>query len=405
MTSHDSFFQQKQPAAVLKHALLREYTKVFASAVGSQDRSRPVWVIDGYAGAGAYEEPDPEGAHPDGSPLIVLKMAEEFQGKQVIETVFIESDLDAVRALDQNVAPFRDRGLSATILNGTVEERLPTAWAAVGTNPVVTFLDPFGVAMRRDTMTGLLLSRPRDLPPSEVLLNINLEAVWRIGGNLELSAGQVIPCLGQERGVERVDRFFGGTTWRQTFHDMRHEHGSAAQAAEHVIALYRDQIRQDTGYDSMSIPVRRRPHHEPLFLLTLFFRHPVGGYKFADAACRATRKWRETFRRQELAEFLGRQQQESLFGDDFEMENAAQDGARQEKQLDAEWVQDICANIRRLGSQRLDVARNVSQILRHTLGLAGERHIRMAWDQLADDGYLRPREKSKKMHRSVMERA
>lgn len=405
MTSHDSFFQQRQPAAVLKHALLREYTKVFASAVGSQDRSRPVWVIDGYAGTGAYEEPNPEGAHPDGSPLIVLKMAEEFQDKQVIKTILIESDPQAVRALDRNVAPFRDRGLSATILHGTVEERLPAAWATVGTNPVVTFLDPFGVAMRRDKMARLLLSRPQNLPPSEVLLNINLEAVWRIGGNLESSGGQVIPCRGQERGVERVDRFFGGTAWRQTFHDMRHEHGSAAQAADHVIALYREQIRQDTGYDSMSIPVRRRPHHEPLFLLTLFFRHPVGGYKFADAACRATRKWRETYRIQEFIEVLGRQPQESLFGDDFEVENAAQSGARQEKQLDAEWVQNICDNIRGLGSQRIDVPRNVSQILGQTLGLAGERHIRMAWDKLAADGYLRPREKSKKMHRSVMERA
>lgn len=404
MTSHDSFFQQKQPAAVLKHALLREYTKVFASVVGSQDRTRPVWVIDGYAGAGAYEEPDPEGAHPDGSPLIVLKMAEEFKSRQVIKSIFIESDTSAVEALDKNVTPFRDRGLSATILNGTVEEQMPSAWSAVGTNPVVTFLDPFGVAMRRETMTGLLLSRTRDLPPSEVLLNINLEAVWRIGGNLELSAGQVVPCKGQERGVERVDRFFGGTAWRQTFHDMRHEHGSAARAAEHVIEVYRDQIRHETGYDSMSIPVRRRPHHEPLFLLTLFFRHPVGGYKFADAACRATRKWRETYRRQELEEFLGRQQQESLFGDDFELENAAKDGARQEKQLDAEWVQDICDNIRGHASQRLDVARNVGQILGQTLGLAGERHIRRAWDQLADEDYLRPREKSKPMHFSTMVR-
>ncbi|WP_206079723.1 hypothetical protein [Propioniciclava coleopterorum] len=83
MTRHEGFFQQRQPAAVLKHALLREYTKVFASTVGSQDRARPVWVIDGYAGAGAYEEPDPEGTHPDGSPLIVLKMAEGFQSKEL----------------------------------------------------------------------------------------------------------------------------------------------------------------------------------------------------------------------------------------------------------------------------------------------------------------------------------
>lgn len=405
MTRHEGFFQQRQPAAVLKHALLREYTKVFASTVGSQDRARPVWVIDGYAGAGAYEEPDPEGTHPDGSPLIVLKMAEGFQSKRVIKSIFIESDAAAVEALNQNVTAFRQRGLSASILHGTVEDQMPSAWASVGNDPVVTFLDPFGVAMLRDTMTGLLLSRSRDLPPSEVLLNINLEAVWRIGGNLQFVAGHVVPCAGQEGGVQRIDRFFGGTAWRQTFYDMRQEHGSAARAAEYVIENYREQIRQDTGYDSMSIPVRRRPHHEPLFLLTLFFRHPVGGYKFADAACRATRKWRETYRSQELVEFLGRQQQESLFGDSFEAETAAKDGERQEKGLDAEWVQSICDNVRRINSSRLAVAPNVSLILGTTLGLAGERHIRSAWDKLAGEGYLRPRDTKKKMHYSSMERA
>lgn len=178
MTSHDSFFQQKQPAAVLKHALLREYTKVFASVVGSQDRTRPVWVIDGYAGAGAYEEPDPEGAHPDGSPLIVLKMAEEFKSRQVIKSIFIESDTSAVEALDKNVTPFRDRGLSATILNGTVEEQMPSAWSAVGTNPVVTFLDPFGVAMRRETMTGLLLHAPVIYRPRRCCST----SIWRQSG-------------------------------------------------------------------------------------------------------------------------------------------------------------------------------------------------------------------------------
>ena len=43
----------------------------------------------------------------------------------------------------------------------------------------------------------------------------------------------------------------------------------------------------------MSIPIRRRPGHPALFHLTLFYRQPIAGYKFADAACRANRKWRD----------------------------------------------------------------------------------------------------------------
>lgn len=405
MTTNDSFFQQKQPAAVLKHALLREYAKVFASAVGSRDRSRPVWVVDAYAGAGAYEEADPEGIHPDGSPLILLKMAESFARTQKINGIFIESNEHAASTLETNTQVFRERGLDVTVLQGDVEDRLPEAWMRIGGDPVVTFLDPFGVAMGRGKMTDLLLSRGSSLRPSEVLININLEAVWRIGGTLEERAGVVVPQQGQERGVERLDRFLGGTHWRDAFLRMRQEQGSAARAAQHVIATYREGLRRDTGYDSMSIPVRRRPHHEPLFLLTLFFRHPVGGYKFADAACRATRAWRSTYRQRELTDFLSGQDQDSLFGNEFDIERSAEEWARHEAELDSQWVTAICDNVRNLGSPRIEVAPHVRDILGDTLGLAGERHIRKAWDQLATEGYLQPRDKSlKQFHRAVMVR-
>lgn len=406
MTTNDSFFQQKQPAAVLKHALLREYAKVFASAVGSRDRSRPVWVVDAYAGAGAYEEADPEGNHPDGSPLILLKMAESFARTQRINSIFIESKAQAASALETNTQAFRERGLDVTVLQGDVENRLPEAWTRIGADPVVTFLDPFGVAMGRGMMTDLLLSRGSGLRPSEVLININLEAVWRIGGTLEERAGVVVPQQGQERGVERLDHFLGGTHWRDAFLRMRQEQGSAARAAQHVIATYREGLRKDTGYDSMSIPVRRRPHHEPLFLLTLFFRHPFGGYKFADAACRATKAWRSTYRQRELTDFLDGQNQDSLFGNNFDIEHSAEEWERHEAVLDAQWVTAICDNVRRLGSVSIEVAPHVRGILGDTLGFAGERHIRKAWDQLASEGYLQRRDKSlKQFHRGVMVRA
>ncbi len=68
MTSHDDFFQKKKPAAVLKHKLLAEYTRVFASMVGSRGRGA-IWIIDGYAGAGAYEDENAS----RGSRLVVLE--------------------------------------------------------------------------------------------------------------------------------------------------------------------------------------------------------------------------------------------------------------------------------------------------------------------------------------------
>lgn len=402
MTSNDDFFQEQQPAAVLKHALLREYTKVFASAVGSSEPTRPIWVVDGYAGAGAYASPDPEGVNPDGSPLVLLKMAAATQ-KRDIRCIFIEADPKIVAALNRNVRPFVDRGRYVEVLPGTVEERLGDAWALVGDDPVVTFLDPFGVAMQADSMTNLLLARASSAKASEVLVNINLEAVWRIGGNLEAARGGVVVKRGQRRGVERADAFFGGTWWRQHFLAAREEHGSAAKAAWDVVSRHRDAIRQQTGYESMSIPVRRRPGNEPLFLMTLFYRHPLGGYKFADAASRATRKWRDTYRRKELDDFMQSQSQESLF-DGFEVAYSEEQAELQERQLDADLVGAICSNIRAHGSHSLPVAEKLPAILGSAIGLAGERHIRSAWDALATEGYLMARDKSQRLDRATMRR-
>lgn len=407
MTSHDDFFQEKQPAAVLKHAVLAEYTRVFASMVGSRDPSLPIWMIDAYAGAGAYESPNPEQKNPDGSPLVVLKMAEKMASSRDIRCVFIEQEPGIAAALRTNVAPFQASGRPVTVLEGSVESQLQAAWNVVNGGPVVTFLDPFGVAMDRRHMTDTLLAHRPGGQPSEVLLNINVEAVWRIGGNLQRGRSGFEPQRGQEKGVLKADAFLGGPWWRGVFFESREAGQTAAQAAQAVVDEYCNQVCRATGRQSMSIPVRRRPESPPLFLLTLFFDHPAAGYKFADAACRATRKWRDTYRSRELADFLGKHHEESLFGDDYEVELRRQEGEKQEKALDEAWVALISSNVKGAGSRQLPLAADIGIILGDALGLAGERHIRQAWDRLAEEGYLRPRDKSKSstMHRSIMERA
>lgn len=394
MTSHDDFFQKKKPAAVLKHRLLAEYTRVFASMVGSRV-SGPIWIIDGYAGAGAYED---ESGQPsaEGSPLVVLRTTASLRSRDV-RAVFIESDPDLARKLDANVEPFRQLGRQVSVLNGDVHSRIAEAWALVAGQPVVTFLDPFGVAMQRDTMCGLLLNRRPGERPSEVLLNINLEAVRRIGGNLELRRGEVVPKLGQEAGVERADAFFGGDWWRRHFFENRLDSASAALAANAVIDEYRRQVKSLTGRDSMSIEVRRRPNHLPLFLLTLFYSHPVAGYKFADAAARATASWRAAFLAEELDDL--EQAPETLFGRESDAAMVEADFKRQEARLRQEWVDLICENILKTPGASLEVSSDLLSILGSTIGLAGESQLKSAWDRLASAGQVAPRDKSREVHK------
>ncbi len=391
MTRNEEFFQGKQPAAVLKHALLKEYVTVFASVVGSQRPRRPIWVIDGYAGAGAYEDPDPEGQNADGSPLVLLKAAQGLT-KRDVRGIFIEAKPEIAAQLERNVAPYQIRKQAATVLKGTAEERLPEALDLVGDDPLVTFLDPFGISMSRQMMIETLLSHRERSRSTEVILNINLEAVRRIGGNLQLVKGRIEPKQGQESGIRRTDEFFGGEWWRHSFFEQRGETGSAARAADAVVREYRQRIADETQFASISIPVRRRPRNEALFHLTLFYRHPLGGYKFADAASRATKKWRDTYRRESHREFFENGIQPTLFEGEDQQQMSDDEWSRQEAEIEEACVKQIANTIQNTAETRINVVKDIATILSEVIGLAGESHIRKAWDRLASEGVVQQRD-------------
>lgn len=404
MTANDNFFQQQKPAAVLKHSVLAEYVTVFTSMTGSAF-GPTVWVIDGYAGPGVYGDGSDASPSVEGSPLVAMRQAQQWRSASSprdLRAVFIESDPEHSAALRMNLAPFIADRLTAVVKEGSVEAHLSEACALVGDAPVVTFLDPFGVALARDTMVDVLMRGERKAP-SEVLLNINAEAVRRLGGWLTETDGQVVPAKAKFRsGIERVDRFFGDTSWRRLFFDARHERegATASSAAETVVAQYRRRIEQLTGCMSMSVPIRRTPNQPILFHLTLFYRHPVAGYKFADAAARATRKWRETYWDQYWDNRSG--DTLSLFDEDLIASMTHDAAQRREVELGNEWVQAISDNIRTLlaESGQIGVCGRVVDILGSTLSFAGESHIKKAWDGLADQGVVELRPKNKKLYKS-----
>ncbi len=50
------FFESKRAAAVLKHAILSGYVSPFAVKTGSTSVDHRVAIVDGYAGAGRYDD-------------------------------------------------------------------------------------------------------------------------------------------------------------------------------------------------------------------------------------------------------------------------------------------------------------------------------------------------------------
>jgi hypothetical protein len=138
-------------------------------------------------------------------------------------------------------------------------------------------------------------------------------------------------------------------------------------------------------------------------LFTLFYRHAAAGYKFADAAAKGTRRWREAFRRKDLEDMLGAESAQGMFPgfDEMFREGSEQQGKERDAQLLAESLATIEANVRALiapmaTGHGFQIAPNINAILGEAMSLAGEPEIRKVWDGLALGGVVKARDKSQK---------
>lgn len=393
MTSNERFFQRKQAAAVLKHGILRRYPQVFATMTGSGGAK--VVYFDGYAGPGRYSDGSP------GSPLLAVETAKNIAtwGRQV-ECLFTEIDPTHAQNLRQVLANEAPPTMAYEVWQGDVEEHVDAALSYAGTDPMLTFLDPFGTALNYSTLTGKLLGRPATAA-TEVLLNLNLEAVWRIGGLLTGDERE----QGRHATLAKLDDFFGDDWWRDVFMTARAsgDRGRAARAARAVADEFRRRVRAATGYESVEVPIRRRPSHEPLFVLILFTRYPLAPWKFNEQVSLANADWREACWQEDLDELVDQLSQENdLFGGSFagDVAREAEFASWQKLQgeIEGTWVDEIGRNLIRLAAANpgVQIGRQASAVYGATLGQARDKHVRAAWDAKASVGLLPTRNKSLK---------
>lgn len=392
LTANEAFFQRKQAAAVLKHGILQRYPTVFATMTGSSSRGGRVVYLDGYAGPGRYEPELGQTVGAPGSPLLAVQTAAKVEKwSRNVHCVFVERNATYADNLRRVLADEAPESLTYEVLPGGLEDRLADALAIAGDSPLLAFLDPFGTALPYRQMVDGLMNRG-DRLKTEVLLNLNLEMVWRIGGYLSGDeTDQEKTRTGQSATLARVDDFLGGDWWREKFLQARTSggEGSAAAAAMSVADEFRRRVTSATGFDSFAVPIRRRPNNPPLFLMILFYRHPTAPYEFNNAVSGANAAWREHFRQADLADELSKREQEpSLFGDDLFVEVSEQEARDVEARLDEEWTKTIAANITQLIAHQpaIKVQDNCTAIYGATLGLAREKHLVKAWKGLAKEG-------------------
>lgn len=270
----DRYWERQELPSVFKHDLLRRYLPQFGGKTGS--KAPGVVYLDGYAGRGRYEDKSP------GSAERIMQIAEQ-QGTVGIayQLFFYESDRKSYVPLKQVVDEYVARGLRAEASDDDVITGLPDVIGAAEDKSLFLFLDPCGLGLPFADLTATLTGPRASLwPPTEVLLNFSLDAVRRIAGHVSSSTPN-------EKTMERLDAALGGTWWR----DVIRESGRTDDAVERIVQEFMNRLSKATSMHIYAIPVRRAPHHKPVYYLVFGTRSKLGIWYFADGVARATEHW------------------------------------------------------------------------------------------------------------------
>ncbi|MEV6984207.1 three-Cys-motif partner protein TcmP [Sphaerisporangium sp. NPDC051017] len=393
MTANEDFFREKRAAAVFKHGILRRYPVIFASKAGSRVEDRRVVFVDGYAGRGRYEDGSP------GSPLLLVQAAEFVTKFRNVTGVFVEKNPQHYARLERLLAE-EARGLNFETLQGDLGERLPEVLSKARDAALFVFLDPFGTALAHEELLRIL---HRKGPPTEVLLHFSVSAVARLGSAVKQMHAHVNLPPEDEKKIDRLNRFLGGDWWQTYFAqvDGAEDLGTATSAALAVCDQYRKIIKDETAYDSVSMPVRPHPDNQPRYVLVLFTGHVEGKWYFADALGKAGMDWHEAWRNDVVTR--RRRKQEALGqGALFEMETEPPvfDRDRYRKTEEPKWIAAIEENLRELlaayGTFRM--ADHVAEVYGTTLGSAWIPHVRKAAQNLHETGLIGDIGKDKRLH-------
>ncbi len=290
---------------------------------------------NGYAGRGRYADGTA------GSAELILQIAENQLTKVGItwKCFFVEKDADSFASLTVVVDEYVAKGVSAVAVCSDVEPQLATVLTAASGEPLFLFLDPCGLGLPYDRLVGTLNDQTRKGNPTEVLLNFSLGAVRRIGGHVKSPSGN-------EAILQRLDEAVGGDWWRRYF---KQEHDDPVAG---VVKEFVSRLAKDTKMTVVALPVRRTPHHEPLYYLVFGTRSPHGLWWISDAAARASDEWRKRHAgEQNTGNELFDLQPETL------------------ESIEAKAVADIANNI-----EQLLVTRDQFQVLDHTSEILGS-HI------------------------------
>lgn len=373
----DEFHNSKQPAAVLKHAILNSYLTPFFVKTGSRSEGNRVAIIDGYAGPGRYTEDNSEG-----SGAMLLRKARELGAMKLpryLECHFVESNRQCVARLEE-IAAADGGGVTHTITKAKISKELPKLLEAVKDIPLFVYLDPCGLPIPLDEV-AVIFDRPAGLgePATELLINVTAH-LRRFAGML---TSDKVATL--ENSLKTLDAALGGDWWREAWlrecpvktEDATVEQKVAAEWA--VVTGYAERLRQRAGgLGTWIIDVKPRPDSKRAVYYLLFLtRHRDGMLVFGESASKGA----EYLRRHHAEQAA----EDTLFGDAADWEKAWK---ADEKKLNDQWANTIADRLTAelTKGQAFKIIDRVDEILGDLVGYMRTTHMRSAINMVRKAG-------------------
>lgn len=370
----DDFFTKKNLPSELKHQIVNAYLGMFVGKTGAKSRDGRVGYVDGFAGPGLYEDKS------QGSPMLAADVADLLARTRELVGYFVEEDRGRADDLRANLASAGHADWA--VWNAKVEDALPEVLAQIGDEPLLVFLDPYGLAIPFDMLIQEVMSRHHT---TEVLLHFPHKGLARLAGHLRpqwwLDAQENREAVAAERGGEhrvralerqrdtilsRLDQFLGDGRWRD--YALSGHAGWQRDVLHGYIELVRNRAGQD--WATYLTPVPNRYGGNPVYEMVLFTRHPHGLWEFNDATARAYQWLHES----------DWQKPGTLF---------AEVGAPDPR---PEYIKRLKANfleVLRQGRHGFKVADHSYLFLDDSLiGRAGKSEVRRALQQLHDEGAI-----------------
>jgi len=187
MAKIDYWDLKGRPHTKLKLEIYRKYLNSWCTIFSAQKYYEEIYIVDCFAGRGWYD--DYEDKKSDGSPLIAVKAAKEFQERFQrmpvknkkdfkIKCIFIENNEEFCNSLEQILSEYRPY-VDIKIIHDDFNKYIPGLIKEIGYKPALFFIDPYGIkALKRESVLKIV-QKPG---ARDILLNYINEGVVRIKG-------------------------------------------------------------------------------------------------------------------------------------------------------------------------------------------------------------------------------